>query len=512
MTATAVDDAPHPSPQRESLPAGVWLAAAGLVIVLVAVASRYGFHRDELYFLEGGYHPAWGQPDNPMGVPLLARAWYDVVGGGLTAFRLLPALAAGVTVVVAALTCRALGGSRAALTLTAVATAGSSIVSATGHLFSTTTFDITLTATALLLLIRAVQEPGRMTRWILLGLVAGLAMEVKVLVAPVLAGCLAGLLVLGPRRPLATAGPYVAGGIALVLAAPFLLWQARRGWPMLEVAADIAAGGSVSSADRVLVVPLSLVLIGPLLCVVAVLGLVTSLRAAERSRWGWIGLGYLGLLVAVVATGGKPYYVAGCFPALLALGARPLAAWLSRARRRWLVWWLAVAVFAVPTAVFSLPLAAPGSLPFRVAVTVNPDSAETVGWPAYVATVRTVVAALPPEQRRDAVVLTRNYGEAGALSRARREDRAGRTALPPVFSGHNGYGLWGPPPATATTTVVVGTFGPEQLDGWFARCTDAALLASPPGVDNEEDGAPVRVCSGLRRPWAELWPSVRHLG
>jgi hypothetical protein len=498
--------------QPGATPPAVWVAAGALVAVLVLCASRYGFHRDELYFVEGGHHPAVGQPDNPMGVPLLARWWSDVVGGRLWAFRILPALASGVTVLVAAWTCRAFGGSRMAQIITAVATASMSIVLGTGHLFSTTTFDLTLTSAAVLLLVWALQEPARLGRWIALGVVVGVAMEVKILPAVLLATCLAGLLVLGPRKPLLKPGPYLAGVIALVLAAPYLVWQAAHDWPMLTVAANIAEGGSVSSASRILVVPLSLVMIGPLLCLVAILGVVTSLRAPERGRWGWIGLGYLCLLVFVVVTGGKPYYLAGYFPALLALGARPLAAWLDGSRRRTYGWWTAVAVFAVPTAVFSLPLAPIGSTAFQVAASVNPDGAETVGWPAYVDTVRQVAAGLDDEQRSRTVIITDNYGEAGALTRARRTNPADAVALPPVFSGHNAFADWGPPPAAADTAILVGDFDPDAVERWLTSCGVVAELSSPPGVDNEEDGAPVRLCSGPTQPWAALWPSMRHLG
>jgi hypothetical protein len=63
--------------------------------VLLVVAGRYGFHRDEYYFVVTGQHPAWSAPDNPMLVPYLAAGWYWLVGGHLWAFRVLPALAAG---------------------------------------------------------------------------------------------------------------------------------------------------------------------------------------------------------------------------------------------------------------------------------------------------------------------------------------------------------------------------------------------------------------------------------
>lgn len=94
------------------LPRGAWLSSGVLFVVLAAVAGRYGFHRDELYFIEGGHHLSWAQPDNPILVPLLAAGWHDIVQGHLWAFRLLPALAAALTVLVAAKTSEAFGGAQ----------------------------------------------------------------------------------------------------------------------------------------------------------------------------------------------------------------------------------------------------------------------------------------------------------------------------------------------------------------------------------------------------------------
>lgn len=492
-----------------ALPRAAWLVASLLVGLLVVVGNRYGFHRDELYFIAGGHHPAWAQPDNPMLIPLLAAGWHDLVGGRLWAFRILPALAAGTTALIGGLTSRALGGSARDQVATTILTAVTSVVLATGHLFSITTFDLMLTSATLLFLIKAMTtNPQRLRAWVPVGLLAGVALEVKVLIALVLACCLAGILLMGPRLPLRGPGPWLAALIAALLAAPNLVWQATHGWPMTKIAANIAAGGSTSSADRWTVTFMQLLMAGPLPAVVLVVGVVVSLRRREGAAPAWLAVGYLLFLVLMVITGGKAYYPAGLFPALIAAGVPPVLEMVMAMRWRRIAAGVVTVAFSVVTAFFSLPLAPVGSTVFQIALTVNPDTGETVGWPTYVHTVRAAVATVQAADRARTVILARNYGEAGALSR---ELRMGATDLPAVYSGHNAYADWGPPPPHADVVVVVGRFPEAELNGWFGSCEPRGELTSPPGVDNDEDGAPVTLCTDLRRPWPELWPSIRRL-
>jgi hypothetical protein len=52
----------------------------------------------------------------------------------------------------------------------------------------------------------------------------------------------------------------------------------------------------------------------------------------------------------------------------------------------------------------------------------------------------------------------------------------------------------------------------RDLERWFARCDLAARIDNGVGIDNEEQGAPVHVCTGRRQTWADLWPQITHLG
>jgi len=89
-----------------------WVIAVGglLFAVLMALSGRYGFHHDELYFLDCGRHLQASYVDQPVFTPLLAWVTLKTFGVSLIGLRLWPALAAWGTVIVAGLTAREFGG------------------------------------------------------------------------------------------------------------------------------------------------------------------------------------------------------------------------------------------------------------------------------------------------------------------------------------------------------------------------------------------------------------------
>jgi hypothetical protein len=89
----------NPSP-RPCLRAGtaVTLVALASLVAHLLTAGRYGFHRDELYYIACGMHPAWGYVDHPALTPLLARLATALFGGSLIGLRLCAALAAAAVI------------------------------------------------------------------------------------------------------------------------------------------------------------------------------------------------------------------------------------------------------------------------------------------------------------------------------------------------------------------------------------------------------------------------------
>jgi hypothetical protein len=476
--------------------------AAGTVVLLLAVAGRYGYHRDELYFLRAGREPALGYADQPPLTPLLARAMDTLAPGSLVALRLPSALAAAAVVLLTGLITREFGGRRAAQLLAAACAAVSAIVLALGHLLSTSTFDLLAWTALSWLVVRALRDGGRV--WLAVGAVAGVALENKTLPAFLLAALLVGVLAVGPRSTLRFRWPWLGALLALALWAPNLGWQLTHGLPQLELSHAIAGGSSGTSDPWYLFLPMQLVLVSPLLVPVWVVGWCRLARSAALRTWRAFPLAYLLLAVVFLLTGGKSYYLCGLYPVLLAAGAAPVLAWArsgpGRARRVLLA--AALTLSLAVDAVLMLPLVPLGRLAETPVPDVNYDAGETVGWPAFAATVARVRAGLPADA--DVVVLTGNYGEAGAVDRF-------LPALSPAYSGHNSYWSWGPPPESASTVISVGI--PEtELHRWFGSVTRAAEIDDGVGLDNDEQGSPVWVATDRRLSWAELWPQLRRLG
>lgn len=484
-----------------AVPWPVLLVGGLMVAGLLAVSGAYGFHRDELYFIVAGRHPAFGYVDQPPLTPLLSAASAAVLGVSPTAVRVLPAVAMALIAVLTAVIARDLGGSRRAQVLAAITVALSGYLAA-GHLDSTAAADLLAWAIILWLLVKLLAG-GDQRLWLALGVTTGVGLENKDTLLLLAAGLAVGLVLTRRWDIVRSPWAWAAIAVALLIWTPNLAWEAMHGFPQLSMASHIA---SDAAANRSQVVPLLWLFAGPLLFPVTTAGVVWVLFAKAAAPWRAIGIAAVAVLVLVLASGGKGYYAIGSAPPFMASGAILLDRWLSRGHAR-----LRAIGFSVAGVISSglivyltvpiLPVAtyATTSLPSQV-----PDTAEQIGWPQLVETVAGVVAALPAEERAHAVILTNNYGEAGALELL-------GTGLPPVYSGHNGFWEWGPPPADRTVVVHVGDWASADWSPFFLGCRSVGHLDNGLGIQNQEQGQAVSVCSGLHAPWTAIWPGLRHL-
>ncbi|HEY7016709.1 MAG TPA: glycosyltransferase family 39 protein [Streptosporangiaceae bacterium] len=501
--------APAPSPVGPPRAAGSPRLAIAVVAALafgleMAVSARYGYVRDELYFLAAGQHLAFGYVDQPALTPLLARLDALVSGNTLVGLRALPALGMAALVVLTAEMSRLAGAGRTGQILAALAAATCGEYLGAMHELTTTVPDFLFWAVTLLLVMRLLtsQDPRW---WVAIGGCAGVASEAKWNIGFLVLALAAGFLATDARHLLRSRYLLLGGVIAAALAAPDVIWQAAHGWPAFQVfgALQTAAGH-----NRAVYWPGQVVYTSVVLTPLWVTGLVWGLRSAAARRFRPVAIACAIAIGLQFVLGGKPYYPGAVYTFLFAAGAVPLENWLARRRGVWglrpavgaALVMLAGGALAVPVTLAVLPARTLHTVPLQK---INYDLGEEIAWPKLAALVAREYRALPASQRQRTTILTGNYGEAGAIERY-----GPGLGLPPVYSGANNFWLWGPPPAPDTAAIAVNV-DPALLRREFTRVRRVATFWNGLGVSDDEQGAEVFVATGLRSSWAQAWPAFR---
>ena len=464
-----------------------------VVIVLktalgASVLARYGWQRDELYYVVAARHLSFGYVDFPPVTALLGAGGRVLFGETRVGLRALSLVAGAGVVVVCALIARELGGSRRAQALAAAAAALTAFLLGANTLFQPVSFDFLLEAVLLWLAVRLAFAPTRRV-WVAVGVVLGVGLETKYTIGVLAAGLLLGAAAF--RRDLLRVRDVgLALGIALALAAPNIVWEARHQWATVRFLAG--TGPSATSETRPQFLFNLLVIAGVALVPVWIAGF----RRLHRDRaTRWLAWGIALVCLVYFALGGKSYYAGPAFVVPLAAGALSVERWLATPRR--------VAVAAVLAVVLTLPVL-PIAVPVLPAATMvrwhvvddRSDYKDELGWSSVVdATAR--AAAVRPA----AAVITANYGEAGAL------DVLGKgRGLPPTVSGNMSYRYWRPARLRSDRVVVVG-YDAATLGSLCTQYRVVARVHIPYGVENDESGARIATCT-LRGSLDAVWPQL----
>jgi 4-amino-4-deoxy-L-arabinose transferase-like glycosyltransferase len=489
MTESTADD---------RLPALVWVIAAAFVVIELAISARYGFQQDELYFIQASRHLAFGYVDQPPIAPLLTRLATMIGGMNPTAVRTLPALEGGAIIVLAARQAVIFGAGRIGRVLAALCMAGAPVLLGAVHIGNTTPPAL-LAWTLVVLCVSTAIARDRPRWWLGAGLAAGVGLQTNNLIALLLLALALGLLATRRFDILGTRWPWLGAAVAAIIWAPNVVWQATHGWPQFAMAASLHRENT-SLAAYLDGVPAQIVYGGLLTVPVLIAGVVRLWRMPE--------VRYLAITVTVVMVyvlawvPGKPYYTSGLLPAVLAAGSVATQSWFARGRRP-----LGRRILVVGAILAATVATIPAVLPVWPvhdlhAHTTSGDMADMVGWPELARLVATENTALAASGASPTSIFTGNYAEAATL------DVLGPPGLPPVLSGHNAYGIWGPGSASDTTVLAVDAAG--QLRPYFAQCLTVDTFVTPYQVDNDFNHLDLSLCTGPTTDWAGLWPHLTH--
>lgn len=456
------------------LPGSVLLALVALTLARLVVAALAPLTPDEAYYWVWSRALAAGYFDHPPMVALWIRLGTALAGDNAFGVRLLGPLAAlAGSLLLADAAARLLPGRRGAGTWAALL-ANATLTFGAGSLLMTPDtpllffWSLALFALARIASASASASPGgaspgsgALRDWLLLGLAAGAAAASKYtafLLAPAVLAWLVAVPALRPalRRP----GPWLAAGLAALLFAPVLAWNAGHGWVSF-----VHQGGRLGDWQPARAAQFLGELIGgqiglatPLVAVLFAAGLVRAVRAAwtrERPP-GWT---LLALLLAVPgavflqhALGDR---VQANWPAVLVPAFAVAAAGLGPRWRRWRGPAVALGL-ALQALVWAQAVAAPLPLPPKLDMTLS----RMAGWPELA---RDVAAAA--RAAGAGYVAADNYGLAAELARTLPAD------LPVVGLGDERWRSLSLPDATARLR------GPGLLVQSERRAAEA-----PPGL------------------------------
>lgn len=497
----------------------VLLVLAKLALHL-AVANRYGYFRDELYFLDMGRHLDWGYVDSAPLIALYAKVAL-LLGGSLPVLRSIAAVAGAGKIALTVVLARELGGKRYAQFLAGLCVLLAPIFLAADSLMTMNSFEPLFWMGCVWALIRIVRTADS-RYWIAFGVFAGLGLENKHSTL-FFGAAVAVALVLSPqRRELGKRWIWIGGAIALLLFLPNLLWQIRHGFPTLEDLENVKRTHKNVWPGPLGFVKEQMLFLHPLLLPVWLTGLVSLLfgRLSRARILGWTYLVLLGLMIAGQA---KNYYLAPIYPMLFAAGAVVVEGWLAGAR--WSagrVWpRAAIAMLVLLVAAPFLPAILPFLPPNRLLAyqrkmhaapaksEVNHDGpleqrlGDQFGWPELVADVAKIYNALPPEERARTGIFASNYGEAGALNLY-----GPALGLPAPICAHQNHYFWGPPKVEPENLIWL-QWGRQGVEDHCRSVEQAGVHFHPWGM--EEENRPIYLCRGLKHTIAEYWtPDFKH--
>jgi 4-amino-4-deoxy-L-arabinose transferase-like glycosyltransferase len=482
------------------------VALAAIKFALAFYASGfYHYFRDELYFIACGRHLDWGYVDHPPLVALYAR-FGELFGGSLRGFRLLATVAGTVRIILTGVLAARLGGGRVAQALACSAVLLAPVYLAIDSILSMNAVEHVLWLACLLVMVEIAN--GASERWwLLFGALAGIGLQNKHSMAFLGFAIVVGLLFTPLRRSFARPWIWLGGGIALLIFLPNILWQVQHDFATLELLRNVKdTGKNVVLAPGPFMLQQAMML-GPFSAPLWIGGLVFLLMSR---KYRVLGIVYVTLIVVFIRLEAKDYYLAPVYPALFAAGA----VWFSTRRLLWIPACVLVMVGGLVAIPLALPiLSPPRYLALQRSLGIKPQAAEVshtsempqifadqFGWEEMVAGVARYYHSLPEAERKNTAIYCGNYGEAGAI-----DFYGPEYGLPRAISGHQNYFLWGTHGASGESVILVG----DDPDAEMWESLVVATRSHHPYAMPEENG-PIYHGRGLKRPLAEVWPSVKE--
>jgi dolichyl-phosphate-mannose-protein mannosyltransferase len=492
------------------------IGAIGFLIQMV-FNGRYGYFRDELYYIACSNHLAFGYVDLAPLIAWLARGFRLVFGDSLHAIRLLPALAFGAEVALTGFITRELGGKRWAIFLACISVLLAPVILGNGTRLAMNPIEPLFWMGCIYVLLLVInRDQPKLLVWC--GILLGFGLLNKHSTIFFIAAVVAGLLLSSERRLIFTKWFLLAAAIAFCIALPNVIWQYIHHFPTLEDLHNVKTTHKNVELPPLAFLKQQMGMLNPYSAFVWLGGLFYLLFHPNAKRFRFLAYTYLVFLAVMMFLKGKDYYLAPIYPMLYAAGA---VLWetviQTYSRVRWLRY--AIPAFIILFGLLAAPLVLPILLPEKIPaymnalgiklthtengmVSVLPQHfADEFGWPEMVATVASVYNSLPPDERAKTAILAGNYGGAGAI-----DFFGARYGLPKAISAHQNYYYWGPRNYTGESVMLL-EWDLDDAHYWCGSVDVGPKIAPPLGMGWEHYD--ILLCHNLKLPLSQAWPKLK---
>jgi len=301
--------------------------------------------------------------------------------------------------------------------------------------------------------------------WLHIGVLMGIGLEMKHTIVLYGVALLIGFLFSDKRKLLYNSWILWGGLACFLLILPNLVWQYSNHFPSLELYSNSFSSKNIEKSYFQVIIE-QVVFTNPVNFLLWISGLLFLLTQwGKQYRLFLVAFVFL-LFVMVAGHSSRPDRIASIYTILVAVGAVGLETTLKPKLKIITLGGLYIIVLAggiMLTPAF-IPIFQPHTLkPYLNGLGLHFDIeegkkgepipqwlADRIGWPELVSDVAQVFYALPENEKHNAVIISTNYGEAGAL-----ELYGSGFGLPPVYATHNSFHSWGPPSDSVRTYIGV---------------------------------------------------------
>jgi MFS family permease len=445
------------------------------------------------------------------------------LGTSFLSLHIVPALIEATIIFITALIVKKLEGNLFALILSLVCVTLAPIYIGHSAIFTYDIFDQLFWILSIYFIVMIITTENKQY-WIYFGIAAGFGLLSKITILYLGLGVFLAFLLTKDRKKSLNKQFIIAGIIAFLIALPFIIWQVQNKFPLIEYFKNYTA--KVEKMNPIKFMVMQIIVMNPIASITWILGLFYFLFHKQGKKFKVFGLIYIFIAIIFMLQQTKYYLLTSYYPILFAGGATFFSNLIASKKINWLkpVYVLFIILFGLILMPIVRPVISPealthvlnkvglsshsGSSEMRQTGALPQQLADMFGWEDMTQKVAKIYNSLSDEEKKNACILTENYGEAGAIHFYKNKYN-----LPEPICGHNIFYFWGTRNNTGRVAIIIGMEekNKEELEKYYQCVTIVARGINKYSMPDENEN-PIFLCKNIRVNLRDIWIKLKHFG